>query len=494
MENRQTQILIYLFENKDQYVTGSFLADLVHASLRTVKNEIRELSEKASDFGAMVESIPSKGYHLTILDSTRFQQKITTLSENYNTLLNMNDPLFRVHFMLAKMLQSTDFIPASRFMEEMYVSRSTVSNDLIHLKALLSAYDLSLESRPNRGLRIVGKEKDKRRCIINENVPNSLVNNTTDDNLVDQITDSILSILIDAHYKVSDIIFQNLVLHIELSVKRRSQGFVIENVTVPKTPEFLHVRQIAEKNTRKMCEEYNLEYSEQEANYLAIALQGKRELDNPSYINKEINDFVFDSLKEIKNTYHIDLLQDTRLRIALALHTLPLLTRAREHSQINNVLKLSIKQNFPFAYDLATSFAYQLQKRYHVHLIDDEISYLAVHFSVSLENTPDKTEKKILLISAQKPSDTILIQQKIYQWFQNQISLFDTISLMKLDSIEFEKYDTIFTTEPDLASRYRTMVLIPYFLTNLDYPKIELAINGFSSADSCNVVRHMLQS
>jgi lichenan operon transcriptional antiterminator len=300
--------------------------------------------------------------------------------------------------------------------------------------------------------------------------------------------------LIDAHYKVSDIIFQNLVLHIELSVKRRSQGFVIENVTVPKTPEFLHVRQIAEKNTRKMCEEYNLEYSEQEANYLAIALQGKRELDNPSYINKEINDFVFDSLKEIKNTYHIDLLQDTRLRIALALHTLPLLTRAREHSQINNVLKLSIKQNFPFAYDLATSFAYQLQKRYHVHLIDDEISYLAVHFSVSLENTPDKTEKKILLISAQKPSDTILIQQKIYQWFQNQISLFDTISLMKLDSIEFEKYDTIFTTEPDLASRYRTMVLIPYFLTNLDYPKIELAINGFSSADSCNVVRHMLQS
>jgi lichenan operon transcriptional antiterminator len=233
-----------------------------------------------------------------------------------------------------------------------------------------------------------------------------------------------------------------------------------------------------------MCEEFHLEYSEQEANYLAIALQGKRELDDPSYINKEINDFVFYALTQIKNTYHIDLLQDTRLRIALALHTLPLLTRAQEHSQINNVLKFSIKQNYPFAYDLATSFAYQLQKRYHVHLIDDEISYLAVHFSVSLENTPDKTGKKILLISAQKPSDTILIQQKIYQWFQNQITLFDTISLLKMETADFQQYDTIFTTEPDLAARYRNMVLIPYFLTNLDYPKIELAINGFSSADS----------
>jgi lichenan operon transcriptional antiterminator len=484
MQRRKDQILLFLYNHSGEYVTSAQLSNAIKASVRTIKNDMADLFIVVNKIGGRIKSIPSKGYLLEVQDQDTFEKYIHSISDKLNNVINFNDPMFRIHYMLNTLIRTDQYYPAKKFMNEMFVSRSTISNDLLHLKTLLKNYGLTLDSRPNKGLKIVGDERDKRRCIIREGFPKGSWSQETLGSIINDLRDDTLGILIKEHYEVSDIVFQNLILHIALAVERMKNGFIVKNDIPSLSKEFHHVLKISEQIMRTVCERYELSYDQAESNFLAINLQGKRELDNPNYINKEINDFVFHALKEIKEIYHIDLLQDTRLRIALALHTLPLITRVQEHSQINNVMKYNIKQTYPFAYDLATNFAYQLQKTYGTKLIDDEISYLAIHFSLSLNSAPEKTGKKILLVSAQKPSDTILIQQKIYQWFQNQISIFDIINSLKLNTINQQEYDTIFTTEKSLAEKYRNMVLIPYFLTNLDYSRVELAVNGFHDVNS----------
>ncbi len=172
---------------------------------------------------------------------------------------------------------------------------------------------------------------------------------------------------------------------------------------------------------------------------------------------------------------------DLNLRISLGLHILPLLSRLKTGMLLKNIMTYTIKQKFPFAFDIASTFTYSILPEYKERLSDDEISYLALHFSVSLnQTTPVANRKDILLICSQQKSETILIQQKIKQWFNN-INEIKTVSASMVKPEIFDDYNAILTTESKVAEAYPKAMLVNYFLTDTDYQKIEMALNGFTS-------------
>lgn len=66
---------------------------------------------------------------------------------------------------MKKLLLTNAYVKLDDLAEILYVSRSTLQNDLKELRKLLATYGLSLENRPYHGIRVKGNEARLRYCI-----------------------------------------------------------------------------------------------------------------------------------------------------------------------------------------------------------------------------------------------------------------------------------------------------------------------------------------
>lgn len=74
-------------------------------------------------------------------------------------------PEDRVAYLLKRLLLSDDYIKLDGLAEELFVSESTVENDLKAVRQLFSLHGLSVSHRPKYGLRLTGDEMKLRYCM-----------------------------------------------------------------------------------------------------------------------------------------------------------------------------------------------------------------------------------------------------------------------------------------------------------------------------------------
>lgn len=63
-------------------------------------------------------------------------------------------------------MNSPEYTTLNEITERLFVSRATVINDLDDIKAFIHKHDLKVISYPNKGLRVDGRESDKRRFLL----------------------------------------------------------------------------------------------------------------------------------------------------------------------------------------------------------------------------------------------------------------------------------------------------------------------------------------
>ncbi|WP_270620471.1 BglG family transcription antiterminator [[Clostridium] innocuum] len=488
LTSRQTEILMDYYSSKEEIIKLKVISEKYGVSMRTIQNDIQIIRDTIRWKGMELCAISSKGCYLHILDTKASAAYIDELARTYHQSYFFDEPSSRVHYVLSTLLNGNGFKKSTDFADEMFISRSRISADLAVVKETLKQYNLRLVSKPYHGLRIEGSEIDKRRCLIKENLTFKgdqifVSQNGKDQNyiLMNEIKEILMQIMMDSHYRVSDIALQNLIIHIATAVERIRNSAFVDTKELKLDDTYRHVYEMAKAIMDVCVRHFHIPYNEQEVILLALNLHGKREYDGNEYISDEINDMIYTGLMRIKKNYHIDLSNDLNLRISLGLHIIPLLSRLKTRMLQKNIMTYNIKQNFAFAFDLACTFSNTILPEYREKLSDDEISYIALHFSRSLDDTVDTIDaKSILLISSQKKSETILIQQKILQWFHN-IKEIAVVSKAFMKQIDPDAYNAVITTEQDIAAEHPQMILIDYFLTELDYKKIELALRGFSS-------------
>ena len=191
-------------------------------------------------------------------------------------------------------------------------------------KEVLKKYNLSLVSKPYYGLKIEGSEINKRQCIIKENLcfAHNFIQNEKDEPIINEVKNIVTQILVDSHYKISDIALQNLIIHIATAIERMRSGNYLEqqSINLKDDDVFHHVLEISNKIIQSCCNKYSLPYTESEVVLLALNLQGKREYDQQEYISDEINKKIYHGLQQINENYNLDLTNDLNLRISLGLH------------------------------------------------------------------------------------------------------------------------------------------------------------------------------
>lgn len=475
MITRRQAAIIELLDHSDMSLR--VLSEALSVSEKTIANDIRHINEE--DIGE--EILKKQGMCSVIIhDEARKNRLLQQVHQNL--LRDYSDPAFRVQYIMARLLRQHGYMRAMQLEDEMSVSRSTLTTDLAAVRNVLAHYDLSLELRPHYGMRIAGRESDIRRLIV-QRLANLYLANS--DGIVHTIyTRQIRRILTDTlvsyEFRISDIVFQNLVIFLSIAVLRMQGGNNLEP-SEKLSPAFYHSLCISQDILSKCAVAFQIQPDDSEKSALAVELQCNREVSGTSSINREINDFVFETLQSINEKYNADFLSDIDLRISLALHTGPLIARLHSGNQLSNSLTLGIKQGFPYAYDLASEYAYPLSVRYHASVKEDETAYLAVHFIAALSKTENsRNSRKVLLISRQRKSNTILIQQQLLNWFPRRIEAITVCSVQEIEHIHPENFDLILTTEPDIAEAVPSALAISFFLSEKERISIEMSLSGIS--------------
>ena len=483
LTKRQIEILLNLFSNLDAPVSLQVFTDQFHLSIRSIQTDIAEIKETIKEHGLYIEN-NKNCICMSITNQETANIFMNSIIQDYNLNQFFEDQSSRISYMISRLLDSNDYLKSADLADEMYISRSQISNDIKLAKNILSSYHLTLISKPYYGIKIIGKENDIRNYIIQEKlkiknlVCDEITHSFSSHEHIDDINNIVIKILTHSHYIISDIALQNLILHIVTAVNRIKSGHLIHMDSLNISPVYAHVIEISKNILEKCADIYNFEFNDDEIFFLALNLYGKREFDKQEFITDEINNLVFLGLYKIKEIFGLDFTSNLNLRISLGLHILPLLTRINTNMQLRNIMTFNIKQKYTLAYDLASTFTNTIipsDKK----ILDDEIAYVALHFVNYIdENSPQK-KKRMLIISSLRRSETILLQNNILRNFPS-IKEVKIISKNSLSTTNVNNYNVICTTENDIFINNNKIQKISYFLNDTDIKKIELLLDGFN--------------
>lgn len=483
LTKRQIEILLNLFSNLDAPVSLQVFTDQFHLSLRSIQTDIAEIKKTIKEHGLYIEN-NKNCICMSITNQETANIFMNSIIQDYNLNQFFEDQSSRISYIISRLLDSNDYLKSADLADEMYISRSQISNDIKLAKNMLSSYHLTLISKPYYGIKIIGKENDIRNYIIQEKlkiknlVCDEITHSFSSHEHIDDINNIVIKILNHSHYIISDIALQNLILHIVTAVNRIKSGHLIHMDSLNISPVYAHVIEISKNILEKCADIYNFEFNDDEIFFLALNLYGKREFDKQEFITDEINNLVFLGLYKIKEIFGLDFTSNLNLRISLGLHILPLLTRINTNMQLRNIMTFNIKQKYTLAYDLASTFTNTIipsDKK----ILDDEIAYVALHFVNYIdENSPQK-KKRMLIISSLRRSETILLQNNILRNFPS-IKEVKIISKNSLSTTNVNNYNVICTTENDIFINNNKIQKISYFLNDTDIKKIELLLDGFN--------------
>jgi len=490
LSDRQTKLLIDLCTKSENYLTASFLARKYAISVRTIQTEINEIKQVVDklDYLEFI-SIPSKGSKIKILDDIKYSKLLDSLNDPQH-FQNLGSKKERINKIIALLFETKKFMSVQHMADRLFISKSTFINDLKTAKSILKKYNIEIINKPQSGLTILADEVDIRTCIINENIDlfyayNELMTIGQISVNISKIGDILVGLLTENKYRISDIALQNLIVHLDIIIRRIKIGFILESIYDEKleqdfSTEILLSRKIFEECSRI----FGVPIINSEVNRLAVYLRGKSDYPENSYITQDIDQFVHDSLGAIKLNFGIDLSENVQLRIALSLHLVPLITRLKYNMQLKNELLHSYRKSFQLAFDIASFFAYQIQEKFGYKLIEDEIAYFAIYFNTSLITYQKNSgTNKMLIISSLKRSETLLLRERINSWFIGAISELKIIGLYDLESISLLDYNVICTTERNVYYSKGVALLISQFPTEEDYRSIKMAMDGFSGKE-----------
>lgn len=489
ISQRQIEILLELCKEVDKFLTASYFSKKMNVSLRTVQGDLKVIKDLLGKEGsASIISAASKGTCLHIENHEEFTAFLNSLYQQ-QAHVSLAYPSNRVLQISIYLLNQHRSVSVNSVADTFFISSSTLHNDFKKMQELLADFELDLLKNDNRIL-IFGSEINKRRYIVEKNVflihtPGGAGIDYIDEKQIPIIKNLLTEVLIKYKYSVADAEVQNAILLLNIMVKRIQKGFYINPSELDITDCLDVEEEIARDVFDCLRKRYSINITDYEVNYFALYLKGKSNCQSTSMVTLEMDAFIRNAFREIKTRFGIDFTDNINLRIALALHCVPLSIRLKYNMQLKNNMLDYIKQTFPLGYDIGIYFSLLLEERYGKKLSDAEISLIAVHFYSSLLEESYKTgTRRVLVISSLKNSMTLLLRQTLLKWFSGNISKLEFMNEAEVRPETLDQFDIFLTTEKGQMYENGVAMFINSFPDNHDYLNLKLIMDGFKNMES----------
>lgn len=485
MNTRNYTVLKYLKE-VGEYVTSEQLSAICHVSTKTILKDIQSLNEDMKVTDNYIDVKPSYGLKLVINDMDAFSD----FSASYRPfqdyfVFSVNE---REDWVQKYLIEEDKWIKSEYICEMLFISPSVLSQCLKTIRKSLAQYDLKLVQKPHYGMKVEGREFNKRLCLSaiymtyidqREDFPGKQFNEEELE-VINTITSVLDNVLTRFEISMSEVSVQNFIIDIFVLLKRVKQGTLLKAtekmvIDISRWKESIVAVEIAKEIKRQL----DIELGDQEIVSLSIHLASKRIIRHyDESIHRIIQNFdvmqiVDNMLNNIAEQWHIDFTQDRELCSMLTLHLIPLEVRSRYNVVLQNPLTIKIKQQNILAYQLAVSACNQLVDYHGNNLSDEEISYIALHIELALLRKQIKEKKNVLIMSGGgRGTSSILAYQikELYNKYINEIKMVDYIGIKKYD---FSHVDLLITSAPIKEELPISIIEVNYYLTEQDKKKIK---------------------
>lgn len=485
MNTRNYTILKYLKE-VGEYVTSEQLSAICHVSTKTILKDIQSLNEDMKVTDNYIDVKPSYGLKLVINDMDAFSD----FSASYRPfqdyfVFSVNE---REDWVQKYLIEEDKWIKSEYICEMLFISPSVLSQCLKTIRKSLAQYDLKLVQKPHYGMKVEGREFNKRLCLSaiymtyidqREDFPGKQFNEEELE-VINTITSVLDNVLTRFEISMSEVSVQNFIIDIFVLLKRVKQGILLKAtekmvIDISRWTESIVAVEIAKEIKKQL----DIELGDQEIVSLSIHLASKRIIRHyDESIHRIIQNFdvmqiVDNMLDNIAEQWHIDFTQDRELCSMLTLHLIPLEVRSRYNVVLQKPLTIKIKQQNILAYQLAVSACNQLVDYHGNNLSDEEISYIALHIELALLRKQIKEKKNVLIMSGGgRGTSSILAYQikELYNKYINEIKMVDYIGIKKYD---FSHVDLLITSAPIKEELPISIIEVNYYLTEQDKKKIK---------------------
>ncbi len=487
LDARMKKIIIELSDS--EYVTASELAKILDLNEKTVRTTIGKMRDSLDEYGIEIESKTRKGYHLLIYDKEKYQAFI-----NNDEWLSKNDipnnSKEREEWLLDYLLKQHKFVRIDDLSEMLYVSRSTITNDIRNVEDSLKSYHITLIRRPNYGLHIQGSEFDIRNCMISQFKDNKWAQRFSDkeENELKEISKILLNNIQNQKVVLSKSMIQEMTSCIYIAKVRYEENY---KITVSKN-EVVHriykpCIEVATNIVEELNEKFHIHLLDSEIYYIAINIAARSDY---NVLEGELESGVINQARKqatqmldcVYDMMHLDMRQNLSLLYDLISFLIPMDIRMRYGIIAKNPFAEATKKKYFFAYNVASQAVIPLKKTYFHEVPENEIAYLTSIFALFIEQEKDKKKKyNILVICATNMSTSKLLAYQYKKKFKKYIDEVYTCEMYNLDSFDFSKVDYIFTTVEINRVLPKPVLGISAFLEDEEVEKISSILKFKSS-------------
>lgn len=362
----------------------------------------------------------------------------------------------RKYFVLSRLLDG-EHLSYQQLADDYFVSRSSIANDVIFIRELLSQDGVPLLS-DNSGTYIGGDEKNKQRVL--KRVITSFLKCSKDKRaLLDLFIDSKL-------FKQIKDVFKQKTEEWSLEVPENYLDDIVIStaIVIGRGHHDKHVVQAESNQLGKLFfqfEKYPLVYellksiekvrlyqfSADELRYLSYIVLGNglNFFMKNAAIPIEFKLKVKRLIANIGSDMGVDFNQDARLNTDLLVHLYQMVLRLQSDMTVINPLLEEIKKDYPKLYGTIWYSLREFGNSNNLVVSDDEVAFVTLHFQAAIERL--KSVKRILFVCPNGIGTSSFISAKMHQILPN-VSIIEVVSLTNLANQNLTDVDLIITTVP----------------------------------------------
>lgn len=474
MKKRTLSIVQELSERKTDYTIAD-LAEKFKVSQRTIRNDLNDINDILRENNLEELELKSGG-KIVCGEDFRKILEFTMEEDFYSYKLSKEE---RIQVASALLVNSSEYITLSKIAETLFVSRATIINDLNAIKEYIKKANLEVLSHPNKGLRVEGKESDKRLFLMrlkgmsDESGTNEMAEKVVERQISIQAGNKITlqKILNEQEHThncfLTDDSFEKILCYLGIMMNRNMQGEYMEQRRKNQTSKYIMAQDIL-KYISQYC---HTNTTEDEVQFLSELLALARYFKNASKRKDapKVQTLTRLVIEQISDELGINLNDDYEFFENLSNHLTSVLAEKHitypDNPVIDEVLEES--QDVVHAVGKVSSTLNRYTGR---TFTDSDIAYIAVHVCAALERRKNKEVAFHVIVACHAGIGTSqLLLEKLKKHFNFQIV--DIVSSHDAKNLEEGKADFIISTVPLKGCKLDYVVVSP-LLNDEDYIRV----------------------
>lgn len=482
--------LIYLLNCKHGTVTGKELSAKMGVSERTVRNDIMEINQFLKNYKISVKALRGKGYFLEVEDRS-------ILHELFSNIDDFQTKEDRINYLILKLVECNDWVDIRQLEDYMYVSRTTLENDLKDIKNLITVNQPFLPLLRNGNYVRLGDSEIKKRFILiriysenwdyNSQDGIRLKETVIDQKSLNQIRMVIKKVLKKHNIELDDYGMIYLMLTFVITYFRIVNGFVLKEIDEKCTSSTLVLAVTEMWDFLK--EIWKIEVNRAEYDWIASILKKLTILNLHNYSivealqtsDPECNEIVQKLIGEIKDRYALDFTKDSNFIAQMHLHIQAIRNNMISMQMQSRYIIEELKIKFPYLGDIANFICKWLESFCNRKLGQEEEDYILPLLILARNNlilSKSQIEMRVAVVSHLNAGLSYYFMNRLKMRYGLRVNFYGPYPIYDRSNIDELKPSFVITTVPmDTFRKFDIPVItVSPLLQDEDLKKIDLCL------------------